>query len=421
MSESGIFDDVPERENSIEPSVSYSLLGVSALARFYRISRDGKYFFFKAFNPDNPLSEKYIRREFEISRGSHHPNIVDIYMLEEIEGIGYGLLMEYIEGRNLTRFLAEKPSFRAKRRIFSQLLEALAYLHKKGIVHNDLKPENILISYNGDFLKLIDFGLSDDEAHFLVKTPGCTPTFAAPELKENQKSDIRSDVYSLGLLMQKIFGKNYLLISRRCLRKESRKRYTDASSLQKAWKRNKLFRSAVPWFLSACVVAAVFILSFNNVRSVSKDSDNPVVPAAPEIIAQTPSINEDTGMDVSLNPIVEKTVSSGNIKPGMPDQEENKTISLFKNSMSRLRITAIDSLKKSGNPKEMLLIFNNYHLQAREVYRKQIEDAGNKVLETELTSELYKEMEEFEMEFNKLMEEAVERIKSLESVSQEEQ
>ena len=147
------------------------LLIVTAYASLYRITRSGRYFLIKTTKDNSPQARAMLRREYELSIGCDHPHLVHVYLFEEESPVGPGIVMEYIEGRTLNRFLAENPAPAVRRRIFEELLSVVDYLHKRGIVHNDLKPENILISRNGDRLKLIDFGLSDNDAQ-LLRTPG---------------------------------------------------------------------------------------------------------------------------------------------------------------------------------------------------------------------------------------------------------
>ena len=205
----------------------------------YRVSRAGKYFIIKTAKGESGAHADLIRREYELSIALSHPYIVSVFTFEEITPVGPGIVMEYIDGYTLTEFLAQNPSGKLRQRAVDQLLDAVAYLHKKGIVHNDLKPENILISRVDNTLKIIDFGLSDNDAYFLYKGLGCTPQYASPELKANKQTDCRSDIYSLGLLMREILGKRYSAITSRAYNPIPQKRYTNVAQIQKALSRRR--------------------------------------------------------------------------------------------------------------------------------------------------------------------------------------
>lgn len=162
--------------------------------------------------------------------------------------------MEYIEGRTLDEFLLEKPSLKTKQRIFGELLSAVNYLHKRGIIHNDLKPENILITRADNTLKIIDFGLADNDAFYVLKTLGCTQRYASPEIlsqdvrtriaTSKQKIDARSDIYSIGIIMRDIFDGRYKRIISKCIKENVGSRYPDISSLQRKWNdRNKVWKN----------------------------------------------------------------------------------------------------------------------------------------------------------------------------------
>ena len=213
------------------------LLSENSMTRLYRVSRDGKYFIIKTSKDNTGRLNALVRREYEISIGLDSPYVVNVFTYEQDTVIGPGIIMEYVDGRTLSEFLKENPPIQQRRRVFSQLLEAVAYLHRKSIIHNDLKPENILITHSDNTIKLVDFGLSDDDAHYLSKTPGCTPEYASPELLAHSAPlDVRSDIYSLGLLMRDIFGGKYRYISGKALRKDAAKRYTNVEQMQKAFK-----------------------------------------------------------------------------------------------------------------------------------------------------------------------------------------
>lgn len=179
------------------------LISENEISRLYRVRRDGKYFIVKTARDSSQRLTSIIRREYEISANLSHNNIVSVFTYEQQTPVGCGIVMEYVNGRTLEAFLGEKPGFSLRRRVLDQILSAVSYLHEKGIIHNDLKPENILVTYSDNSVKLIDFGLSDDDAHYLLRTPGCTPLFASPELLEGRTPlDSRSDIYSLGLLIR---------------------------------------------------------------------------------------------------------------------------------------------------------------------------------------------------------------------------
>ena len=91
------------------------------------------------------------------------------------------IVMEYIDGVTLDKFLEGKPSKQLRRKVVDQLIDALAYIHGKQIVHRDLKPSNILVTRNGSNVKIIDFGLSDADDYAILKQAAGTLKYMAPE------------------------------------------------------------------------------------------------------------------------------------------------------------------------------------------------------------------------------------------------
>lgn len=231
------------------------LLIVTAYASLYRVTKSGRYFLIKTTKDNSPQARAMLRREYELSIGCDHPHLVHVYLFEEDSPVGPGIVMEYIEGRTLDHFLAENPTPTVRRRIFEELLSVVDYLHKRGIVHNDLKPENILITRSGDRLKLIDFGLSDNDAQ-LLRTPGCTPAYASPELLSGAlQPDLRSDIYSIGRLMQLIFAGKHHGIIRRCLQPDRERRFENVERLRQRWRRRNR-----PWHLLLATIGAILFL-----------------------------------------------------------------------------------------------------------------------------------------------------------------
>ena len=257
MSDSETFKLV---DSGIESFSCYSmpeLLAETSSAILYRVRKAGKYFMIKTPKDSSGSSLAMLQREYELSIGLQHPNVVNVFTYEPNTVVGAGIVMEYVDGRTLSQYLAENPTLAMRRRVFEQLLQAVSYIHRNGLVHNDIKPENILITRSDNDVKLIDFGLADNDAFYLARTLGCTTAYASPELLARDKGvDARSDIYSLGVIMVEIFGNRFSGISSRCLRKEKSKRFANAEELLNAFKhRNRPVR-----FVAALLVAILVLL-----------------------------------------------------------------------------------------------------------------------------------------------------------------
>lgn len=228
------------------------LIRETSTSRLYRVSREGKHFMFKTARDNSEILTSLIRREYEMSMTLNHPYIAYVFTYDTIPGIGEGIVMEYVDGCSLADFLKGNPDLGLRRRVMMQLLEAVAYIHRKGIIHNDLKPENIMVTRSDNNIKIIDFGLSDDDAHYLLKTLGCTLEYASPELLRRETLDVRSDIYSLGLLMKDILGNRNAFISSKASRQSPGRRYGKVDALIRAYSRRHL---------PALVILSIFILT----------------------------------------------------------------------------------------------------------------------------------------------------------------
>jgi len=143
------------------------------------------------------------RREAQAAGRLNHPNIVSIYDFGE-EGGTWFIAMEYVQGRELKTCFEANERFRIPDiiRIMTQILGALAYSHRQGVVHRDVKPANIFLLPDGS-VKVADFGIAHIEASNLtqVGTVLGTPAYMSPEQILGLPVDGRSDLFSAGVIL----------------------------------------------------------------------------------------------------------------------------------------------------------------------------------------------------------------------------
>mgnify|MGYP005850235149 CR=1 FL=1 len=124
-----------------------------------------------------------------------HGHIQLLYdYLENQQGAFF--VYEHFEGETLEAFLRKNPSQNVRKSIFIQVLDALAYSHRQGIVHLNLNPKNIWINQKGQVL-VSDFGFAVFEQNY--------NSFVSPEQEQNAYTDARSDIFALGKLLNHLF------------------------------------------------------------------------------------------------------------------------------------------------------------------------------------------------------------------------
>lgn len=181
-------------------------IGKGGMASVYEAERRGERFALKrpltGFLNDRTFLERF-RRESELGRALHHPNIVRIFDRGEVGPVPY-LAMELISGETLHARLERdgRLDVRLATTITAQVAEALDYAHHKGVVHRDLKPSNIMLERSGG-VKVMDYGIARSTHLEGVTLTGSfvgTPHYAAPEAVE-ARTEPRSDLYSLGVVV----------------------------------------------------------------------------------------------------------------------------------------------------------------------------------------------------------------------------
>ena len=140
------------------------------------------------------------RKEAQLQAKLNHPNIAQLYALVQ-DGDSWCIVMELIEGTVLRNFMP--MPWQSALPVVLQILEALDYAHRRGVLHRDIKPENIVIDREGT-VKVMDFGI----AHALgasrltrERVVIGTLEYMSPERVLNREMDQRSDMYSVGVLL----------------------------------------------------------------------------------------------------------------------------------------------------------------------------------------------------------------------------
>lgn len=142
-------------------------------------------------------------QEYEIVRRLRHPNIVRIHDLGVMDEFAF-IVMEYFAQGDLRKRMREPLPLRQALGYALEMSRALSAVHAAGVRHRDLKPGNVMVREDGS-LALIDFGLAKREGlAFEITDTGMifgTPHYMSPEQGHGQKTDERSDLYSLGVVL----------------------------------------------------------------------------------------------------------------------------------------------------------------------------------------------------------------------------
>ena len=153
------------------------------------------------FSEDRNFVTKF-RIEAQSAAGLEHPNIVNIYDVGN-EDDTYYIVMEYVEGITLKSYIEGKGqlSFKESVSIAIQVARGIEAAHNKGIIHRDIKPQNIMISTDGK-VKVTDFGIAKAASSNTISSDVMGSVhYVSPEQARNGFVDLRSDIYSLGIVM----------------------------------------------------------------------------------------------------------------------------------------------------------------------------------------------------------------------------
>lgn len=178
-----------------------------------------------------------LKKEYEATAQLDNRFIRKALGFENVEGLGDCLVLEYIEGKSLAEHvrvgtLNEKQI----KSILIDLCDGLNYMHRHGILHCDLKPENIMVTASDCRAKIIDIGQPEmdykTDRELLIKEN----EFIAPELIKNEEGDPRSDVYSVGKIIEFVIERNmlsqYQSVATHCTQFSREQRFDDITEVR---------------------------------------------------------------------------------------------------------------------------------------------------------------------------------------------
>ena len=150
------------------------------------------------------------RQEAQAAGRLHHPNVVGVFDIGEAAtdfGEAAYIVMEFVEGRSLAMVLegSERLPLIQVRHVMQGLLRGLQYSHGRGVIHRDIKPANLILTKDNE-IKIADFGIARIESSSLTQagTVMGTPAYMSPEQFRGEPPDLRTDIYSAGVLLYEL-------------------------------------------------------------------------------------------------------------------------------------------------------------------------------------------------------------------------
>jgi tetratricopeptide (TPR) repeat protein/predicted Ser/Thr protein kinase len=157
----------------------------------------------------NPEILKRFKQELILARQITHKNVIRIFDLGQADGIKF-ITMEYIEGEDLQSLVRRKKKLDPAEgaTIMAQVCRALEAAHAEGVIHRDLKPQNIMLDKSGR-VYVMDFGIARSLVTKGMTQTGAligTPDYMSPEQAKGQTLDVRSDLFTVGIIFYEILS-----------------------------------------------------------------------------------------------------------------------------------------------------------------------------------------------------------------------
>ena len=215
-----------------------------------------------------------LKNEFEITSQLDHKFIRKAFGYENIQGLGDCVVFEYVNGKSLAEHIRVGTlNEKQIKSLLVDLCDALSYMHQRGVCHCDLKPENIIVTAEDCRVKIIDIGLPETDYktdhELLIKEN----EFIAPELFKGEEADPRSDIYSLGKIIEFIIERNmlnqYSSVATHCTQFSREQRFDNIQEVKSLLTKGA---SAVKIVILLLVIIAIGVAAFIYVPKIIEKS-----------------------------------------------------------------------------------------------------------------------------------------------------
>ena len=236
-------------------------------SRLITANYQGKKVVIKTLKPEfaqDEQSRRNLKKEYEYTSQLDNRFVRRALGFESIQGLGESIIFEYIDGKSLAEHIRVGTlSEKQVKSVIVDLCEGLNYMHRNGVIHCDLKPENILITANDLRVKIIDIGLPETnyktDHELLIKEN----EFIAPELFKGEEADPRSDVYSVGKIIDFIIARNILnqfsSVATHCIQFSREQRFDNILAVESEITKSRSYMKLV---LAAVVLLVLGIIAY---------------------------------------------------------------------------------------------------------------------------------------------------------------
>lgn len=267
-------------------------LPAKGVYRIIKCACEGKTYILKCLKPayaDKRAYRMLLKREYETVKRVDTPWLPTYHALLEESPYGPCIMEEYIDGRSLTAYIAERHTPAQLEAVARQIMDGLRAIHAHYLQHRNLKPSNVIITRQGDQVRLIDLwpAYADE-----IQAPRASSRYLAPEQKDETVAiDARADIYALGMLMRDmgladVFGR---VIDRACSMGRS-DRYTDIDEMEQALDGGSSGggRRLILWAAGILIVAIIGIGGYALLGNSTPDD------APSDAVAETEAVAPDT-------------------------------------------------------------------------------------------------------------------------------